>query len=112
MTREPTQFVIRKAPPGTPASPWIAPVLTSEEIAEREAQWKARAERLTAERSALTQRLDGLTGLPKAIADLHSPEPGAWPRCTGCDVDGAEAEIPEWPCRTIDTLIEWMELTS
>lgn len=39
------------------------------------------------------------------VARLHGPcpadaAPGAVLWCEGCEFDGAEAEAPEWPCRT------------
>lgn len=45
-----------------------------------------------------------LTGALRAVAVLHSPDDDG--TCTGCDFDGMEAEAPEWPCRTIDTITE------
>lgn len=35
------------------------------------------------------------------IVALHWPNDVERPVCAGCDIDGYEAEEPEWPCRTI-----------
>jgi len=36
-----------------------------------------------------------------AVLDLHKPTHGSYPECEGDDFHGAEAERPEWPCRTV-----------
>ena len=35
------------------------------------------------------------------VLDLHKPTDGSYPECEGDDFHGAEAERPEWPCRTV-----------
>lgn len=43
-----------------------------------------------------------------AVLDLHRPqEPahvGASLQCRGCDFTGYDAEYPDWPCRTVETV--------
>lgn len=57
------------------------------------------------------QALAALTDpLARAVLDLHHEqgmyrESGyPWPTCDGCDMDGYEAEPPEWPCRTVQAV--------
>lgn len=70
---------------------------------ERE-RWRRRAAEADQERRARLLRHDQLiataTGLQRAVLELHAPVPGAREVCEGCDIDGYEAEPPEWPCRT------------
>jgi hypothetical protein len=65
-----------------------------------------------------TERNTGGTGgwgdALRAVVELHRPEPysthnpiaAAYLVCHGCDMDGYEAEHPEWPCSTIRTIAE------
>jgi hypothetical protein len=46
--------------------------------------------------------------LAAAVLDLHKPV-GPWPHCNGCDMEGYEAEWPEFPCRTYTLVKEWRE---
>jgi hypothetical protein len=95
-----------ETPPPQPPLPPPTPEETATRRARHE-QWEA--ERV-AELARIRRRLDGLAGLPKVVADLHSPDiHGPLAVCDGCDMDGFEAERPEWPCRTINTLLAWME---
>jgi hypothetical protein len=47
-------------------------------------------------------RLKTFTGILQSIILLHSRDGY---QCVGCDVDGYECEQPEWPCRTIKTIL-------
>lgn len=49
----------------------------------------------------------------RAVVELHAPKPlfdgasgwtGDFLVCHGCDIDGAGAERPEWPCSTIKAI--------
>lgn len=44
----------------------------------------------------------------RAVVELHARQVdglSGW-RCTGCDIEGYEAEEPAWPCRTVELIIE------
>lgn len=79
---------------------------TPEELAEHNAKMAAfHAE----QRELRVQMLEALadvrnaSSLGNAILDLHSCDTEAeWSsECSGCDVDGYDAEQPGWPCRTV-----------
>ncbi len=43
-----------------------------------------------------------------AVLTLHAPTgTGFYATCDGCDIDGWEAEQPEWPCRTYRLVMAW-----
>lgn len=67
--------------------------------------YTAPPEALVAETFARLDAIDEPT--IRAIVDLHQRvvDGGRW-ICEGCDFDGAEAEPPAWPCRTIEVIIE------
>lgn len=65
----------------------------------------ARAQRLAAAYSTLLEA-DPVT---RAVTGLHDPiQQRGYSEltCAGCDTDGAEAEAPTWPCRTVTLLAE------
>jgi hypothetical protein len=43
------------------------------------------------------------------VRELHGDERGL--RCLGCDMEGYEAEAPEWPCRTATLVYSADEIT-
>lgn len=59
-------------------------------------------------RAALASITDPLA---RAILDLHATDTIERPTCGGCDIDGYEAEAPEWPCRTVQTVADQYEIT-
>jgi hypothetical protein len=47
----------------------------------------------------------------RAVLDLHWPEDmQRHPSCPGCDIEGYEAEEPDWPCRTVRVIAEAQEI--
>ncbi len=53
-----------------------------------------------------------------AVLKLHKPQdtyPSGGPTgrllCFGCDIDGYDAEHPEWPCRTVGTIAARLGVT-
>lgn len=79
---------------------------TPVELAERKrrtAEWRQRAaeheERRAAARSALAAVTDPVA---RIVLDLHTENPHG--ECVGDDMDGYEAESPEWPCRTVEAV--------
>jgi hypothetical protein len=40
--------------------------------------------------------------LLRPVLELHAPTADRYPRCDGCDMNGWEAEAPEFPCRTYE----------
>lgn len=83
---------------------------------EEQAEIDQRRAELEQKRSAVTTRIPGeLAKLDaiddpvcRAVLDLHRRDEryaGEWIThwtCPGCDMDGMEAEAPEWPCRTVE----------
>ncbi|MER7280381.1 hypothetical protein ABT369_38690 [Dactylosporangium sp. NPDC000244] len=56
----------------------------------------------------------------RAVIDEHKPETtypgtttsvGRFPLCFACDLDGYDADHPEWPCSPIRTIARELELT-
>lgn len=50
----------------------------------------------------------------RAVVELHAPvthypggdvSVGPRPQCFGCEIDGWDAEHPEWPCETVKTIV-------
>lgn len=84
-----------------------ARALTPEEVAAAREKMRAEAAR---ELVRIRARLSLADPALKPIIDLHSPEDrylllGEW-SCKGCD-SGAYAETePEWPCSTIELILE------
>ena len=88
--------------------------LTSDEQAEED----RRAAELDAKRAAVAARIPGELArldalddpVSRAVLDLHARRPwyaydtATWWTCTGCDMDGYEAEEPRWPCRTAEAV--------
>lgn len=79
---------------------------TAEERAEMERS-AAEARRRAAVReevlAAARERLAAITDpLARAVLDLHAAEHDG--TCQGCDIDGYEAERPDWPCRTVEVI--------
>lgn len=87
----------------------LIPPTARERIEQRRAavKWKAYAE---AQQRADNEMAQALSAIPDpvtaAIYSLHAPDDDAYPRCTGCDFAGSEAEEPGWPCRTVIALAE------
>ena len=46
------------------------------------------------------------------VRALHAPSGDSWLCCEGCDMDGWEAEAPEWPCRTARLVYSAAEIES
>lgn len=42
----------------------------------------------------------------RTVLDLHRSETVESPKCEGCDMDGYDAERPDWPCRTVQAVAE------
>lgn len=62
--------------------------------------WQAeRAAKLTIARERLAAITDPLA---RTVLDLHAENERH--ECEGDDMDGYEAEYPEWPCRTVETV--------
>lgn len=66
------------------------------EAQQRQAE---RAAKLDAAREHLAAITDPLA---RAVLDLHAENDRH--ECEGDDMDGYEAEYPEWPCRTVETV--------
>ncbi|OLT24374.1 hypothetical protein BJF79_13610 [Actinomadura sp. CNU-125] len=77
---------------------------TPVERAERErraAEWRQRAEEHEARRAAAREALAAITApVARIVLDLHVENPRG--ECGGDDMDGYDAEFPEWPCRTVE----------
>jgi hypothetical protein len=69
---------------------------------ERIAAYRARTAAKQAEIAAMEARLKTFPDILQPIIELHHRDGG---QCMGCDVDGYECEQPEWPCRTIQTIL-------
>jgi len=83
--------------------PWAAEPDTDETAkAERIAAYRARAAAQQAEIAAMETRLKTFPDILQPIIQLHTRDGS---QCAGCDVDGYECEQPEWPCRTIKTIL-------
>jgi hypothetical protein len=65
-------------------------------ITEARLREAERAEQLEVARRELADVSDPLA---RAVLGLHAENERG--ECEGCDVDGYEAERPEWPCRTV-----------
>lgn len=86
-------------------------VSVSDEVLNPRPATGRKAAELDAYREAYRAALDALraalaiipAGPLAAVADLHTDRDG---ECRGCDVEGWEAEFPEWPCRTAALLGE------
>ena len=68
--------------------------------AEREAEDARKLADAQARHAAARAKVDGKLA---EVLDAHGPmSPGyaLWPVCLGCDIDGYDAEPPEWPCST------------
>lgn len=81
---------------------------TPEERATRDTQMAQYRER-EAERQARYEvglvALAAADEVTRAVLELHAPVEQYGRRvCEGCDMDGYEAESPEWPCRTVEVL--------
>ena len=72
------------------------------EMAANAAEWDRKNARLRqadgAMLAALRAKNDPATN---AVLDLHVGTGSDYPECEGDDFTGAEAERPEWPCRTV-----------
>lgn len=75
------------------------PEVTDEARARYAAKRAARAEYLTALRTALDISDDPTV---RAVADLHGTD--GYGYCTGCDFAGYDSEPTDWPCRTSELL--------
>lgn len=97
--------VIRKLSAYVP----ISAELLLEPTDEDRERWRKRAEERAAEYRAALARHDELlattTGLRHAILGLHAPVPKSYGdehECRGCELNGYDAEHPDWPCRTYE----------
>lgn len=70
--------------------------------AERVAAYRMREAQRQADIAAMEERLATFPAVLQPIIALHARDGR---QCTGCDVDGYECEQPEWPCRTIQTIL-------
>jgi hypothetical protein len=70
--------------------------------AARIAAYRANAAARKAEISAMEAALTAFPDILQPIIQLHARDGR---QCAGCDVDGYECEQPEWPCRTIQTIL-------
>lgn len=91
-----------QVPPDSWPKPWEGPPITPVPEAY---------DRLVAEFPA---DRTGYVALLFAVVELHGPKPYSvgfdgvvwrW-QCEGCDLDGYEAEPPEWPCQTTRLIAE------
>ena len=56
------------------------------------------------------QLLEGVTGLRRAVLELHGPKSGdnlGYPECQGCDPGDYAASGAEFPCRTYTLAKNW-----
>ena len=79
-----------------------------------EAQAAARKERELEQRQRLITLTARLALAPEAlhpIIELHSPGTQSWSldECQGCDAGAYAEEAPEWPCRTINLILEGLD---
>lgn len=82
---------------------WAAEPDTDEAAkAERLAAYRAKADARNAEISAMEAALAAFPDILQPVIQLHTRDGR---QCMGCDVDGYECEQPEWPCRTIQTIL-------
>ncbi len=91
---------------------------TPEERAERDARHAAHLEEKAAAQAELPAALAALDAIQdtwaRRILDLHGRDADTYRVgwvCSGCDMDGYEAERPEWPCRTTATIAEGFDIT-
>ena len=79
-----------------------------------EAQAAVRKERELQQRQRLITLTARLALAPEAlhpIIELHSPGTQSWSldECQGCDAGAYAEESPEWPCRTINLILEGLQ---
>lgn len=67
-----------------------------EETRRRQAEQEAVLETARRSLAALTDPLS------RAVLDLHQEDERGY--CEGEDLDGYDAEYPEWPCRTVEVV--------
>lgn len=87
------------------------------EVLSPEAEEAARKERELEQRQRLINITARLALAPEAlhpIIELHSPDQEgigslSWETCTGCDAGAYAESSPDWPCRTIDLILEGLE---
>lgn len=72
---------------------------TPEQAAAHAASQRAHRARIAALQEEHATLVAALTGPARAVAELHAVNDNGC--CQGCDIDGYEAEQPEWPCTTI-----------
>lgn len=86
---------------------------------EDRARWARRSAERDREYAALlashAPRVAAAEGVIRELLELHAPvtnghnelPPWNHATCDGCDMDGHDAEAPQWPCRTYDVLASW-----
>lgn len=77
---------------------------TPEEALRHTATQAARHTKIESIHQEHAALVSSLIGPARAVAELHAVDYAG--TCTGCDIDGIEAERPEWPCSTICVLRE------
>lgn len=84
----------------------IEPTPAERAEAERKAaEWRKVKAQRDVIRDAARRRLAAIDDpLSRVILDLHHRSEGGW--CEGDDLDGADFDPPEWPCRTVRAVAE------
>jgi hypothetical protein len=76
---------------------------TPEQIAIDRAAFKAETEKIVAKIQAdHAAVVAAAPELLRPVLELHAPTNDRWAKCDGCDMNGWEAEAPEFPCRTYE----------
>lgn len=75
----------------------------AQEAREHRAKARASWEVYDAARPALEALTDPIA---RKVLDLHAADSIEGPKCQGCDIDGYEAEQPEWPCATVELIAD------
>lgn len=86
---------------------------TAGERATRERYAAEQDARIEAERRRRAEAFARLADLDdrvaRAVLELHRADERG--ECRGCDVAGYEAEQPDWPCRTVETVAALFEIS-
>jgi len=75
---------------------------TPAEKAARVEAYRVREAQRQADLANMEIRLKTFPDILQPVITLHARDGH---QCAGCDVDGYECEQPEWPCRTIETIL-------
>jgi hypothetical protein len=75
---------------------------TAEERSVERAESNARA---AAVRARITTRLAAAHPALQPIIDLHADTHGRW-SCEGCDAGSYAEDSPDWPCSTIELILD------